>query len=200
MTRSPRAALGQTEFIVLMAMLVATVAFSIDAMLPALPEIGQTLSPDAPNQAQLILTSFILGMGLGTFFTGPLSDTFGRKPVMVGGAVVYIAGAGAAYFAQSLEIMLAARLVQGLGAAGPRVVALALVRDLYGGRDMARIMSFVMLIFAVVPALAPTLGTTSFWALDGGRSSLPSSSLRRWSCSGLASVSPKRFCPRTVGP
>jgi len=91
-----------------MAMLVATVAFSIDAMLPALPEIGQTLSPDAPNQAQLILTSFILGMGLGTFFTGPLSDTFGRKPVMVGGAVVYIAGAGAAYFAQSLEIMLAA--------------------------------------------------------------------------------------------
>jgi len=87
-----------------------------------------------------------------------LSDTFGRKPVMVGGAVVYIAGAGAAYFAQSLEIMLAARLVQGLGAAGPRVVALALVRDLYGGRDMARIMSFVMLIFAVVPALAPTLG------------------------------------------
>ncbi|MCA1775003.1 MAG: multidrug effflux MFS transporter [Loktanella sp.] len=158
MTRPPRAALGQTEFIVLMAMLVATVAFSIDAMLPALPEIGQVLSPDAPNQAQLILTSFILGMGLGTFFTGPLSDTFGRKPVMIGGAAVYIAGAAAAYFAQSLEIMLAARLVQGLGAAGPRVVALALVRDLYGGRDMARIMSFVMLIFAIVPAMAPTLG------------------------------------------
>ena len=75
--------LPQTEFIALMAMLAATVAFSIDAMLPALPEIGAALSPDNLNNAQLIITSFVLGMGVGTLFTGPLSDAYGRKPVMV---------------------------------------------------------------------------------------------------------------------
>ena len=157
--RTPAPArLGQTEFIALMAMLAATVAFSIDAMLPALPEIGAELTPADVNRAQLIITSFVLGMGLGTFVTGPLSDAFGRKPVMIGGAAIYIAAAAWAWVAPSLELMLAARVVQGLGAAGPRVVAMALVRDLYGGRDMARILSFVMLVFALVPALAPTLG------------------------------------------
>lgn len=141
-----------------MAMLAATIAFSIDAMLPALPDIGRELSPDALNSAQLILTSFVLGMGLGTFVTGPLSDTFGRKPIMIGGAFVYCVGAICAYYAQSLEVMLAARVLQGIGAAGPRVVSMAMIRDLYSGRDMARIISLVMLIFALVPALAPTLG------------------------------------------
>jgi len=150
--------LPQTEFIALVAMLAATVAFSIDAMLPALPEIGEALSPEAPNKVQLIITSFVLGMGLGTLFTGPLSDTFGRKPVMVGGVIVYIIACGVAWQAQSLEVMLAARVAQGLGAAGPRVVAMALVRDLYSGPNMARIMSFVMVVFSLVPALAPTMG------------------------------------------
>ncbi|MDX8353632.1 multidrug effflux MFS transporter [Cognatiyoonia sp. IB215182] len=150
--------LPQTEFIALMAMLAATVAFSIDAMLPALPEIGEALSPDNLNNAQLIITSFVLGMGVGTFFTGPLSDAFGRKPVMVGGAVVYIAACAVAWASSTLEVMLAARVVQGLGAAGPRVVAMALIRDLYGGSQMARILSFVMMVFALIPALAPTIG------------------------------------------
>jgi MFS transporter, DHA1 family, multidrug resistance protein len=155
---APTQRLGQTEFIAMMAMLVATVAFSIDAMLPALPDIGAALSPANLNNAQLIITSFVLGMGVGTLFTGPLSDAYGRKPVMVGGAVVYVAACGMAWAAQSLETMLIARVLMGLGAAGPRVVAMALVRDLYQGRDMARIMSFVMAVFALVPALAPTLG------------------------------------------
>ena len=151
-------ALSQPEFIALMAMVAATVAFSIDAMLPALPEIGAELSPDNLNRAQLILTSFVLGMGIGTFVTGPLSDAFGRKPVMIAGAVVYIIAAAVAYFARSLETMLAARMIMGIGASGPRVVAMAMVRDLYAGADMARIMSFVMMVFALVPALAPTMG------------------------------------------
>ncbi|MBQ2263304.1 MAG: multidrug effflux MFS transporter [Loktanella sp.] len=155
---APTQRLGQTEFIAMMAMLVATVAFSIDAMLPALPEIGATLSPTNLNHAQLIITSFVLGMGVGTLFTGPMSDAFGRKPVMVGGAIVYVIACAIAWRAQSLEMMLFARVLMGLGAAGPRVVAMALVRDLYQGRDMARIMSFVMAVFALVPALAPTLG------------------------------------------
>ena len=155
---APTQRLGQTEFIALMAMVVATVAFSIDAMLPALPQIGAALSPDNLNNAQLIITGFVLGMGIGTMFTGPLSDAYGRKPVMIAGAVVYVVGCGLAWAAQSLELMLAARVLMGLGASGPRVVAMALVRDIYQGRDMARIMSFVMAVFALVPALAPTLG------------------------------------------
>ena len=150
--------LPQGEFIALMAMVSATIAFSIDAMLPALPEIAAELSPDNLNQAQLILTSFVLGMGLGTFVTGPLSDAYGRKPLMIGGAIVYIAASAAAWASPSLEMMLITRVIMGLGAAGPRVVAMAMVRDLYGGRDMARIVSFVMMVFALVPALAPTLG------------------------------------------
>ena len=156
--KAPIKPLPQTEFIALMAMVAATVAFSIDAMLPALPEMGAALTPDNLNNAQLIITSFVLGMGVGTLFTGPLSDAFGRKPVMIGGAVVYITACFAAWQAQSLEVMLAARVVQGLGAAGPRVVAMALIRDLYAGPDMARILSFVMIIFALIPALAPTIG------------------------------------------
>ncbi len=157
MTR-PTKPLHQTEFVALIAMLAATVAFSIDAMLPALPEIGAALTPNNLNAAQLIITSFVLGMGLGTFFTGPLADRFGRKPVIVCGAVLYVSACALAFIAPTLQTMLLARFLMGLAAAAPRVAAMALVRDVYSGRDMARIMSFVMLVFALVPALAPSLG------------------------------------------
>lgn len=155
---APTQKLSQTEFIALTAMIMATTAFSIDAMLPALPEIAEELSPDAPNQAQLMITSFVFGMGLGTFFTGPLADAIGRRKVIAGGVVLYIAAVIVAYFAETLEVMLAARVVMGLGAAGPRVGAIAMTRDLYAGRDMARIMSFIMVVFSLVPAMAPTIG------------------------------------------
>lgn len=161
--------LGQTEFIALIAMLMATIAFSIDAMLPALPEIGAELSPDNLNQAQLIITSFVLGMGVGTLFTGPLADRFGRKAVIVTGAGLYISATIFAFFTTTLETMLIARVLMGVAAAAPRVAAMALVRDLYSGREMARIMSFVMLIFSLIPALAPSLGAVII-ALAGWRS------------------------------
>lgn len=165
MTQEPEAPrLPLPEFIVLLAMMFAMTAFSIDAMLPAMPEIAGELSPAAPNRAQLIITSFVFGMGLGTFVTGPLSDALGRRRVIIGGAALYCLGAALAWIAPSLWLMLAARLLQGLGVAGPRVAAMALVRDLYAGRQMARIVSITMMVFVLVPAVAPLLGS---WIIAG---------------------------------
>ncbi|MEP2642769.1 multidrug effflux MFS transporter [Roseobacter sp.] len=155
---SPKPAMARAEFIALMAMMFATIAFSIDAMLPAMPDIARELTPDIPTRAPLIMTAFVLGMGIGTFFTGPLSDAFGRKTVMISGAAIYIAASAVAWASSTFEIVLAARVVQGIGAAGPRVVSIALIRDLYSGRDMAKIVSIVMMIFTLVPGFAPTLG------------------------------------------
>ncbi|MGC3937164.1 multidrug effflux MFS transporter [Roseobacter sp. EG26] len=150
--------MGRVEFIALMAMMFATIAFSIDAMLPALPEIADELTPQDPTRAPLIMTAFVLGMGIGTFFTGPLSDAFGRKRVMVCGAALYITASAIAWASSTFEIVLAARILQGLGAAGPRVVSIAVIRDLFSGREMAKIVSIVMMIFTLVPGFAPTLG------------------------------------------
>lgn len=156
--RVPQARLSLPEFISMLAFLFATVAFSIDAMLPALPQIAAQLSPGDVNRAQLVLTSFMAGMGLGTLFAGPISDALGRKRAITLGFAIYIAATIAGLVAQSLELLLVARFVQGLGASAPRIVGLALVRDLYQGREMARITSFVMMVFILVPAMAPLLG------------------------------------------
>ncbi len=158
---SPAAArqrLPLPEFTAMLAMLFATIAFSIDAMLPAFPAIAAELTPDAPNRAQLILSAFIMGMGVGTLFVGPMSDAWGRKPVIGGALALYAVGALLAHYAPSLELLLLARAIQGLGASGPRIAGIALARDLYEGREMARVMSFVMMVFMVVPALAPMIG------------------------------------------
>lgn len=150
---------SKAEFVALVAMLFAIIAFSIDAMLPALPRIGAELSPADPNRAQLIVIAFVLGMGVATLITGPMSDALGRKPMILGGTALYMLGAGLAWTAPTLELMLIARFIQGVGAAGPRVVGMAIVRDLYGGREMARILSFVMMVFMLVPAMAPLVGS-----------------------------------------
>lgn len=141
-----------------MALMFATTAFSIDALLPGMPAVAAEISPDAPARAAWVLTAFVIGLGIGTFFAGPLSDAFGRKPVIYAGAFIYIAAASAAWMTSSLEWMLAARVVQGIGASGPRIVSLAIIRDLYAGREMARIVSLAMMIFILVPAIAPAMG------------------------------------------
>ena len=154
MTKTP----SRNEFIALLALLFATIAISIDAMLPALPQIALDLSPEDPNKAQLVITSFVLGIGLGTLFAGPLSDAFGRKTTILAGFVLYILAALACWAAPSLETLLIARVVQGIGAAAPRTVSIAIVRDMFKGREMAQIMSFAMMIFTLVPAVAPLMG------------------------------------------
>jgi len=150
--------LPMPEFVAMLATLFAVIAFSIDAMLPALPQIAAELVPNDVNRAQLILTAFVLGMGVGTLFAGPISDATGRKIAITGGFALYIVGAVLAWRAQSIEMLLLARFLQGLGAAGPRIVSLALIRDLYQGREMARVTSFVMMIFILIPAVAPSIG------------------------------------------
>lgn len=154
------------EFVALMALMSASVAFSIDAMLPALPRIGLELSPDMPARGQLVITSFVFGLGLGTLICGPVSDAFGRKSVLLAGLAAYVAGSVLAIQANSIEMLLAARFLQGAGAAAPRVVATAMVRDLYEGRAMARVTSIIMTLFVLVPALAPSVGAGIIWVSD----------------------------------
>ncbi|AXC50326.1 MFS transporter [Paracoccus suum] len=154
----PRRALSMPEFVAVLAFTFAVVAFSIDAMLPALPQIAAEMVPGDVNRAQLVLTAFMIGLGGGTLFTGPISDAIGRKPTIIGGFVIYLIGAVAAMLANSIEALLIARVIQGIGASGPRIAVLALVRDLLQGREMARVMSLVNMLFILVPAIAPSIG------------------------------------------
>lgn len=146
------------ESVALMATLMSLVALAIDAMLPALPDIGQSFGVNNPNDNQMIVTSIFLGMSLGLFLYGPLSDSFGRIPSICGGIVIFVIGCLVSVFATSFEILLAGRVLQGFGAASTRVVTIAMIRDQFKGREMARIMSLIMMIFILVPALAPSLG------------------------------------------
>lgn len=157
MSHGPRQ-LRQAEFVAMIAMSSGSVAFAIDGMLPALPDIAAALSPDRPNSVQLIVTCFMLGMALGALVMGPVSDAVGRKPVIVGAMGIYVLAALACWAAPSLETMVASRVVMGFAAAARRVVSMALVSDLYSGRTIARIMSFAMVVFTLVPALAPSIG------------------------------------------
>ncbi|MBV1867124.1 MAG: multidrug effflux MFS transporter [Marinosulfonomonas sp.] len=151
--------LRMPEFVALLAFLFATVAFSIDAMLPGLPQIAAELTPDAVNRAQLLILIFMFGIGFGTIIAGPVSDAFGRKITVTMGMAIYAFGAALAYFAQSLELVLVARAIQGFGTAAPRIVALAIIRDLYEGRRMAQITSLTQTVFMVIPAVAPFIGS-----------------------------------------
>jgi len=146
------------RFIVLVALLTSLMALGTDAMLPALPEIGAALGVVDANNTQLMVSVFFLGAGIGQLMFGPFSDYLGRKSTILFGLVLFLIGSLVSYFAQSYEIMLAGRLLQGFGVAGPRIGSMAMVRDLYKGREMARVMSFVLVVFILVPAIAPLMG------------------------------------------
>ena len=151
------------EFIPLIALLVSLVALATDAMLPALPAIGRDLEAPGRNDAQFVVTAMFVGLGLGQMVFGPLSDSIGRRPAIHAGLLLFMAGCLLSLFAPDFESMIAGRVLQGFGAAGPRVVTMALVRDRYEGRDMARILSFAMAVFILVPAVAPALGQGLQW-------------------------------------
>ncbi|SEQ97912.1 MFS transporter, DHA1 family, bicyclomycin/chloramphenicol resistance protein [Amphritea atlantica] len=154
------------EFVTLIALLISLAALSIDAMLPALGIIGNDLNVADPNDNQLVIVTFFVGMAVGQFLYGPLSDSFGRKSVILFGLVIFAAGTLLSVTADSFQQMLLGRVLQGFGLAGPRVVSVALVRDLYAGRAMARVMSFVMTVFILVPMMAPALGQLVLYYAD----------------------------------
>jgi len=158
--RAERTGPSFAEFIIIISLMMSITALSTDAMLPALPQIGSDLGVQNANDRQLVVSVLFLGLAVGQLFFGPLSDTVGRKPTVYAGYVLYIAGALLSIFAGSFPVMLGGRLLQGLGISAPRAITLALVRDRYKGRAMARVMSFVTTVFILVPMLAPTLGQT----------------------------------------
>jgi MFS transporter, DHA1 family, multidrug resistance protein len=150
--------IASLEFTILIALMMSIVAISIDAVLPALGIISRDLQLTNPNQAQLIVSCLFLGLALGQLICGPLSDALGRKKVLYVGISLYLLGSVLCYLAQDLNSILLGRFIQGLGVAGPYVSAISIVRDKFSGRQMARVMSLVMMIFIMVPALAPGLG------------------------------------------
>ena len=150
--------LRTAEFVALMALMSSLIALSIDAMLPALPEIGRDLGVQDKNDVQFIVIALFLGLAFGQVLYGPLSDSVGRKPAIYVGFALFVTGTLLSVFATSFSMMLVGRVLQGFGAAGPRIISIALVRDLYEGRAMARIMSLTMSVFILVPAIAPALG------------------------------------------
>lgn len=166
-TSSPAAAIapaaahpgiGYREFVAIVAAMMAVNALAIDSMLPALPQIGAGLDAADENQAQLVVTAYLLGFGFAQIFYGPLSDRYGRRPVLLASLAVYALFSIVAAFATSLEGMLLARALQGIGAAATRVLAVSIVRDCYSGRKMARVMSLSIIVFIAVPVVAPSIG------------------------------------------
>ena len=156
-------ALRPGEFVPLIALLMSLVALAIDAMLPALPAIGRDLEAPRPNDVQFVITSLFLGLGLGQMLFGPLSDRIGRRAAIHAGLVLFMIGCLVSIFAPTFEMMIVGRVLQGIGVAGPRIVTVALVRDQYDGRQMARLMSFAMAVFILVPTVAPALGQVILW-------------------------------------
>ena len=149
---------GTRETVALLAGLMALNAFAIDAMIPALPAIGADLGVAEENRRQLVVVMFMLGFGVGQLVWGPLADRFGRKPVLAVGVALYAAFALLCGVAASFPLLIAGRVAMGASAAVTRVLVVAMVRDLFEGEAMARVMSLVFMTFMLVPVLAPNVG------------------------------------------
>lgn len=149
---------GPRETVALLAGLMALNAFAIDAMIPALPAIGESLNVETENRRQLVVVAYFFGFGIGQIFWGPLADRFGRKPILAIGIALYTAFALLCGIAASFPLLIAGRFAMGASAAVTRVLVTAMVRDLFEGEEMARVMSLVFMVFMLVPVLAPSVG------------------------------------------
>ncbi len=149
---------SQFEFVALMAFLMSVVALAIDALLPALDIIGISIATENAVDNQLLITMIFIGLGVGPLLFGPISDSLGRKPMVFVGFAIFIIASFICVYAESLEIMILGRILQGVGLSAPRTISIAIIRDLYSGDHMARIMSFVTVIFLLVPIIAPAMG------------------------------------------
>ena len=152
------APLSLGQFVAFIAALMALNALAVDIMLPALPAIAADLGMRVANDRQMVITAYLMGFGLGQFAMGPLSDRFGRRPVLIAGLLAYTAAAALCAAVAGAPALLAARFIQGAGSAAPRVIVTALVRDCYEGRTMARVTSYAMMVFMVAPVIAPSIG------------------------------------------
>src|SRR5258708_9052686 len=150
--------MGFPEFVVVIASIMALNPLAMDMMLPALPNIASAFHIAVANRPQMVLSIFLVGFGVGQFVMGPLSDRFGRRPVLLGGMTVYCIASLLAIAAPSFETLLLARALQGLGTSATRVIATSIVRDGYAGRRMASVMSLAMMVFIAVPVIAPSFG------------------------------------------
>lgn len=146
------------ELVTLIACVMALNAAAIDIFIPALTSITQSLELANPNQAQFVITAYVMGFGLSQIVYGTLSDRFGRRPVLLAGLGIYVAASVAAIFSPTFGVLLAFRALQGVGAAATRVIAVSVVRDCFGGARMASVMSIIMMIFMVIPVIAPNIG------------------------------------------
>ena len=150
--------LSRPEFIALIAALMALNALAIDVMLPALPYMGEALGISSENERQFVVTAYMLGFGIAQLAYGPLSDRFGRRAPLLIGIVIYIIAAIAAVFSPNFAVLLVLRTLQGIGAAGTRVIATSIVRDKFSGRAMAEVMSLTFMVFMAIPIIAPGVG------------------------------------------
>jgi DHA1 family bicyclomycin/chloramphenicol resistance-like MFS transporter len=153
-----RLPLSKWEFIALGAFLMAVNALAIDVMLPSLQQIGASLGVEDENYRQFVISAYVGGLGIATLFFGPVSDRYGRRVPLMAGLAVYVVAALAAATARDFTLLLVLRFIQGLGAASTRVIAVSVIRDVFGGRAMAEVMSLVFMVFMVVPVVAPSLG------------------------------------------
>jgi DHA1 family bicyclomycin/chloramphenicol resistance-like MFS transporter len=150
--------MGFPEFVIVIASIMALNPLAMDMMLPALPNIASTFNITVANRPQVVLSTFLIGFGVGQLATGPLSDRFGRRPVLIDGMALYCLASILAVTASSFETLLLARVLQGLGTSATRVIATSIVRDCYAGRRMASVMSLAMMVFIAVPVIAPSIG------------------------------------------
>ncbi|AAN29762.1 MULTISPECIES: multidrug effflux MFS transporter [Brucella] len=149
---------GRGEFIALIAAIMAINALAVDIMLPGLPQIGASLGVHSENHVQFVITAYLLGFGVSQLFYGPLSDRFGRRLPLFGSLAIYVVAALGSAFVTDFTTLIILRVLQGLGAAATRVIAVSVVRDKFSGRQMAEVMSLVMMVFMILPVVAPATG------------------------------------------